>query len=373
MYMNTENETYTDLTGQKKILYVEILRIIGIVFVIFNHTNYLGYVYFLSFDAGTFPYWFYMVFTVLAKISVPIFFMISGKLLLGKTETIGFVWKKRISKQIIILLVFSLIFYILDIIRFQREFSVKQFLISVYSEGIIIPYWFLYAYLSFLIILPFVRKLARDINEKEFAYLLAIYFVFVTLVEILQYRLSGGTVVHNSSLNPAEICSLIIFYPVIGYYLGTRLAKVTNKMLIISGCMAVISVISTMLITNYNLTLTGDFSEETVNVFINCATPFHTIFVFLLVRKLFEHKRCPALIGKAVTLAGSCVFGIYLIEHAYREGLYFIYFSLSEKINNFIAIWLYVLLIFLICMLQVAAFKYVVAIISKNIFKSKQQ
>ena len=76
----------------KNILYVEILRIICIVLVIFNHTNYLGYVYFLSFDIGSLPYWFYMVFSVITGISIPMFFMISGMLLLGKTESIGYMF-----------------------------------------------------------------------------------------------------------------------------------------------------------------------------------------------------------------------------------------------------------------------------------------
>lgn len=125
MFMENRLETGTDITGKKKILYVEILRIFCIVFVIFNHTGSMGYVYFLNYEAGTVPYWFYMFFTAIAGISVPIFLMISGMLLLGKDESIGFIWKKRISKYVIILALFSLLFYILDTILYHREFSVK--------------------------------------------------------------------------------------------------------------------------------------------------------------------------------------------------------------------------------------------------------
>ena len=371
MYMENRSGTSSGITDKKKILYVEILRIICIVFVIFNHTNYKGYVYFLSFDKGTLPYWFYMFFTVIAGISVPIFLMISGMLLLGKNESIGYIWKKRIPKYLIILAVFSLFFYILDTNLYHREFSIKQFLISGYSEGAIIPYWFLYVYLSFLILLPFIRKMARDISEKEFIYLLAIYFIFVTVVEIFQYRLFNGTVTLIPSLNPATLCNLVIFYPVTGYYLGARLKKVTNKMLLISFGLFVISVIATMLITNYKLGLTGEFTEENANTFINSARPFQVIFIFLLARKLFENREFPALAEKIIAFAGGCVFGIYLIEHAYREGLYAIYNTLCTKIDNFAAVWLYVLLIFLICLIQVAAFRYVAGIIRKNTSKHK--
>ena len=106
MYMENRIDTGTDLTGKKKILYVEILRIICIVFVIFNHTNYMGYVYFLSFDNGTLPYWFYMFFTVIAGISVPIFLMISGMLLLGKMNPLVMSGKNAFPNMLLFLLCF---------------------------------------------------------------------------------------------------------------------------------------------------------------------------------------------------------------------------------------------------------------------------
>ena len=315
--MENRLETGTGLAGKKKILYVEILRLFCIVFVIFNHTGSMGYVYFLNFVAGTVPYWFYMFFTAIAGISVPIFLMISGMLLLGKDESIGFIWKKRISKYVVILIVFSLFFYILDTIRFNHEFSVKQFLISVYSQGTIPSYWFLYVYLAFLILLPFIRKMARNFTGKEFIYLLVIYFVFVTVTEIFQYILFNGTITLIPSLNAATICNLTIFYPLTGYYLGVRLKKITNKMLLVSFILFAVSTVAVMLITNYKLELTGEFTEDTVNTFLNYTKPFQVIFIFLSARKLFENRKLPALAEKLIIYAGGCVFGIYLIEHAY--------------------------------------------------------
>ncbi len=371
MFMENRLETGTGLTSQKKILYVEILRIFCIVFVIFNHTGRLGYVYFLNFDAGTVPYWFYMFFNAIAGISVPIFLMISGMLLLGKDESIGFIWKKRIPKYVAILLVFSLIFYTLNSIHYNREFSIMELLICVYSKGVLIPYWFLYAYITFLILLPFIRKMARNFTGKEFIYLLVIYFFFVTLTEIFQYILFNGTITLIPSLNVATICNLFIFYPLTGYYLGVRLKKVTNKMLLVSFALLVISTLAVMLITNYKLVLTGGFTEENANTFLNYAKPFQVIFIFLSARKLFENRKLPDLAEKLIIYAGGCVFGIYLIEDAYREGLYSIYNSLSLKIDNFLAIWVYVLLIFLVCLIQVAAFRYVAGVFRKITVRHK--
>jgi hypothetical protein len=142
-------------------------------------------------------------------------------------------------------------------------------------------------------------------------------------------------------------------------------------MLLVSFVLFVLSTIAVMLITNCKLVLTGDFTEENANSFLNYTKPFQVIFIFLSARKLFENRKFPAISEKLIAYAGGCVFGIYLIEHAYREGLYSIYNSLSIKIDNFIAIWIYVLLIFLICLIQVAAFRYVVGVFRKIATKNK--
>ena len=121
------------------------------------------------------------------------------------------------------------------------------------------------------------------------------------------------------------------------------------------------------MITNYKLVLTGELTEENANAFLYYTRPFQAIFVFLLARKLFENKKVPAILEKAITFTGGCVFGIYLIEQAFRDGLYSIYYAICSRINSFIAIWIYVLIIFLICQLPVAAFKFAAGIIRKNI------
>ena len=60
----------------KRLLHLDLLRIIAIFFVIFNHTGDRGYMLFTD-NVGTALYFPYMAFSVLCKVAVPIFFMIS--------------------------------------------------------------------------------------------------------------------------------------------------------------------------------------------------------------------------------------------------------------------------------------------------------
>lgn len=350
-----------------KVLYIEILRIIAIFFVIFNHTNQRGYTHFTLFQIGTFKYWFCMFFSALAGINVPIFFMISGMFLLGKqNESIGYIWKKRIPKYIIILFVLSFIHYF-RIIKFDiNAISIKDYLTRVYSSGVIIPYWFLYSYIAFLIGLPFIRKMARDFTEKEFLYLTGIYLTFNGVLSIIQYRVSNGTLWFNGSLNPTFLTgSSIVFYPLIGYYIGTKLKKIDTKHLLIAFVLFIISIATTLYITNYKILITGDLGEGAIGSFYGSSKPLQAIFVFLLIRKIFENKKAPVVIEKVLVNLGGCVFGIYLIEQILREELYFIYDRMCTKINDFLAIFIYVLLILCICWAIVAAYKFVAFLLRK--------
>ena len=91
-----------------KKLHIELLRFLCIWLVMFTHTSTAGFSIYLSRpDSFFFPL--YMAVPFWVKTAVPIFFMISGALLLGKEETISVIFKKRISRFLQIIFIFSLI------------------------------------------------------------------------------------------------------------------------------------------------------------------------------------------------------------------------------------------------------------------------
>lgn len=92
---------------QKK-LYIEILRIIAIAFVIFNHTGKNGFQLY-SITDNEIMYVIYLTMAVICKIAVPIFFMVSGALLLNKEESIKDLYKRRVSRIVLVILIASFI------------------------------------------------------------------------------------------------------------------------------------------------------------------------------------------------------------------------------------------------------------------------
>ena len=138
----------------------DLLRIIAILCVIFNHTQY-GYE---LYTVATDPYSRYgsLLLAIICKIGVPLFLMVSGALLLGKEESVQTVLKKRV-------LPFAVIFAVMFLLQYLRVaraggydgVSISGYLRCLLYDDPIASYWFLRSYLIFLITLPLLRAIAR--------------------------------------------------------------------------------------------------------------------------------------------------------------------------------------------------------------------
>ena len=99
---------------KQKLIYLEVLRIIAIFFVIFNHTGNQGFCLFTQKPVGSIQFWVYMFLSIFCKFAVPLYFTVSGALFLNRDpESLTKLWKKRICRMILVLLVISLFRYML--------------------------------------------------------------------------------------------------------------------------------------------------------------------------------------------------------------------------------------------------------------------
>lgn len=48
----------------------------------------------------------------------------------------------------------------------NQQFDIVQFIKTILTGHIIILYWYLYAYLAFLMMLPFLRRLAQGMEKS---------------------------------------------------------------------------------------------------------------------------------------------------------------------------------------------------------------
>lgn len=349
-----------------KLIHIEILRILAIFLVIFNHTGLKGFFLFSAYPFATKPYFIYMTLAVVCKIAVPLFLMVSGALILKKDISMSKLFKNKILKMLIVLFVFTGLFYIrLHVLQYSDTFTIKDFFIRLYKGDINAPYWYIYAYISFLLSYPFLRAIVKSLPEYGYVYLIILSLIFVSVLPWLEYRASAGKVTINAYGNVSWIFSNIVIYPLIGYYLENiiDIEKINKKHFIPMFLFAVFGILVSCYMTYVKHRITGICRETKTQDFLDLFALPISIFVYLSVKKIFYKKNFNKFITAPILSIGSCTFGIYLIHMAILESTFLtnFYTDLIKKYNFF-----YIAAVFILCLLTMII-SYVIIFILKKI------
>lgn len=115
--------------------------------------------------------WICAFYYTLISAGVPMFFMLSGALLLSKQEPWLEFYKKRLKRIIIPFIIWSVIVYFLSTFIHPRGnvvFYVKDFFTLLCTKGVNAAYWFVYMLLGFYLITPLCRKLVQKLSRDYF-------------------------------------------------------------------------------------------------------------------------------------------------------------------------------------------------------------
>lgn len=341
-------------SGRK--VYFDVLRIFATFAVLFNHTSTKGYALVTIANESPFSL-IYLLCSVLCKVAVPIFLMISGALLLKKEELVSVILKKRFLKFLIILFVSSLIlrFYLIngDISKFTFVGFIKKF----YSSSISTNLWYLYAYLAYILTLPFLRKMASKMQTKDYIYMI----ILMTIIPLLKCMelLVFDYEVHLHSRFSFFTTTNIVFYPLVGDFLANKLTddKVNKKTVLISCGIGIFFIIVSCVFTYLWCGHLGEWKYETFEGFIDRFVFYPAISIFILARYLFMKINLNKIVEKCIIHTGSCTFGIYLFERIYRQETLFIFDWLNQYIPRFIACLIWIFVAFLVGLLITSILK----------------
>ena len=309
---------------------LELMRIIAIFFVVFIHTGDSGYFLFSTFEVGSFWYWFYMPISIFSNFAVPIFFMISGAVLLKKEESITTILKKRVLRIGIDILAVNLIYYVFDLINGNIPFLGFSNLIDfgmLLLSGKIRPFiWFLYSYLVFLILLPFLRKVVKLASIHEYKYLFCVSIIIMSVKPVFEL-LSLNHYELNNAFN--TIISNILLYPLLGYciYYQFDEKRIRYRKLGLLWIMNVIGVAISCLLCFYRMTKTGETTETQAQQFHSMISIFNSSLLFITIKKICSSAKIYK-VKKAVLVLGECVFGVYLFH------VLFMNLNIMDSIKN---------------------------------------
>ena len=331
-------------TLKKRKVYYDFLRILAILCIIFNHTDNRGYYLYALTDKITVKYFYYM-FSALIAMGVPIFFMISGALLLGKEESFQKICRHRVARILLVIVIFSMVQYLFQVCTGKAEgVHLGYFIGHVLSGDIIIPYWFLYQYLMFLLILPFLRMLVKAMKPKHYLYLLGLYLLIdgVLAVALSFYGL-------NVDKYDQPMFSRIIIWPLLGYYMENLLLQKYYRMkYVFAGCACSFIALFVIAYMSARRGLTIDqFTDYDKGLYTCSLTAIYAVTFFYLAKYFFQKVKIPLKLYRLITVLGGATFGVYLMEQPIRESTIFLWDYLAPYVSRFGAAIIWTVLIFL--------------------------
>lgn len=186
-------------------------------------------------------------------------------------------------------------------------FDISAFLVYCYAGNIIEPYWYLNAYLGYLIILPFIRAIAKGLDIKTYKYLLylGLFKICVDAICIISgYRMNVSVLMWEN----------VIFYPLLGHILGNVYCPGILK----KNRVVIPSLLGVLLLAVACAEVTKRITGTWNGIFLSIAVFSMAVLVYMLFKNLSYREG----IGTKIScLLGKCVFGVYLIEDVVRNGI----------------------------------------------------
>ena len=278
--------------------WVDLTRCLGAFLVVLAHVvtypNLVG--------KGTF--WAQTAYYTVTRVAVPLFFMLSGMLLLAKEEPLGIFFRKRALKVVFPFLIWSLIYY--DWYHSSSNVGIFTFLwngiIKTLSSPRAAHLWFFYALIGLYIATPILRVFTAHASQKDLLYFCGAWLVIVPVLGIIHEQLS---ILVNFDF---PVLTGYIGYFVLGFYLNG--VPLTRRLVLFSALIFVASFVFTFFTIYIGMQSPkyDQFYEQylSLNVILMSAS------AFLLLKSIDQF--IPKSWGWWLLTLGGAAFGIYLLH-----------------------------------------------------------
>jgi surface polysaccharide O-acyltransferase-like enzyme len=250
------------------------------------------------------------IYDSLMRACVPLFFMISGHLLLGKDEALSLFLKKRASK-ILVPLAFWSVLYLLWKLYFEGvKVSLASGLVSALFTPSYFHLWFVYAIAGLYLAIPIIRKFTACASNGQLTYFVGIWFFTCSLLPLIERTLD------LSSRYDLQLFGGYLGYMVLGCLLGKL--EYRNIHAAISALVILISWFVTAYGTHHLSVAAGAFQSEYYGYFAP-AVALAAAAQFILFKQLFGRSSAgdATRLNQAVISLSTLSFGIYLIHALY--------------------------------------------------------
>jgi len=173
----TPNAQISHYEEKPRLQWLDLVRGLGAFLVVLAHVDYAGD------GRGAISSFYYLI----TRTAVPLFFMASGLLLLGKNETYPIFFKKRAVKVFLPFVIWSIIYMVWQ--NGIPTASIPEIIVSFSVKILRGPranhLWFFYELFGLYLLTPVLRILVQKAANKDLYYFLGMWFILTPLANLL--------------------------------------------------------------------------------------------------------------------------------------------------------------------------------------------
>lgn len=294
----------------KRILYLDEVRSLAIILVVLGHI--------VRYYSKDFTSWLICsgIFS-LTRIGVPLFFTVSGALLLNRKHVIMEFLKKRFNRVGLPFAFWIIIYIILGVVIWHYTLTPEFcFEIILGSNSLSYPFWFIWALIGIYLLIPIVSSFIREYDIFSYEYCIVITLVLSVLFTIGFFNIQQAKF---------EFRVIYNFFSVLGYFIlgscinNTVFYTSKRNSFLIGVVLFIIGTIGHFILI-YNAGL-GGLELKPVDSF-NIFVMMETIGLFIAFKyanvKMISSKLKPLKeqkLGQIILLFSSCSFGIYFSHY----------------------------------------------------------
>lgn len=290
---------------RNRIIWLDLVKVFAIFSVVFLHstTPILG-----QFGKIDMTYWHIgNAYDSMVRMAVPLFFMVTGALLLNrKEEHLSIFFRKRFLKVAIPLIAWSFIYIMFRKYALHEDLNITKLFLSSFVWKVYYHLWFLYTIIGIYLFIPILKVFVKNSSQNIQVYFLILWIFSVSILPLVD-ELFG--------LKLPNYMPMMVGY--MGYLvLGQMLSKLQLSiyMLCISIILIFISTLVTIFGTFY-LSKDADNFVEFFYGYFSLSTMLQSISYFIVLKYIGEkiNIKNTKLISVIVTVS-SVSLGIYLIH-----------------------------------------------------------
>jgi surface polysaccharide O-acyltransferase-like enzyme len=293
------------INRKEPIIWVDLIRVVAIFLVVLIHVS--GQ---LTNAWGKIPNAQWIIADIyggIARVAVPLFFMISGYLLLPRSESLRIFYTKRMPKILIPFVVWSLIYLGWYCGNHPNTCTPSFAWDLLLVQGTYYHLWFLYSLISIYLVLPVLRLMIRpETNQGILWYLIGLWLIFQPILTIA-HKFWNFRIKLNAPLATGFLC-----YFILGYLLGEITLSRARVVLstVIWAISTLLTIVGTYLFTRNSGEFDGFFYDfVSINVILAASAAF-ILLRWISEANIFAASNAHALMR---TFAIS-TFGIYLVH-----------------------------------------------------------